>query len=153
MKQLQLLILLSCILVTSCTDQQLWDENTKEVNLEFRLVKESQSGDKLEFEEEVLISNIDIANAYAAFGIYGQCLIHLDMNKTGTKKLEDIIRENIGRRLAILVEGKAKTVAKIDKVFSEGRAIINNISSKEEGFNIAKGIMKQACLQRSKQTE
>lgn len=123
---------------------QKWDENTKPVKLSFKLVKDASDVNNLIFDDEVLIQNTDIADAYVALDAFGERYIHVSMTRSGTKKFTNITKKNINKQIAIILDGKTISAPIIKEPITGGQAQINlpKGTTSKEAWDIMAGILK-----------
>ncbi len=100
----------------------------------------SGSDRKVYLHMESVLSNADIQGASVqktkdGFGI------SLTFTEVGGKKFEEITRDNIGKILAIVVDGKLITVPVIRESITGGQAFIHGKFTQEEAIRIARGIV------------
>ena len=67
-----------------------------------------------------------------------QPIVEVRFNEEGTKKFSEITAQNVGKRIAILVNGKVYTAPRINERISGGRAQIAGNFTKEEGEELVK---------------
>jgi preprotein translocase subunit SecD len=121
---------------------QIWSDTTKEVEVTFKLVRTEHNSNQIELEEKVLIDTLDINRAYVAKGYKDRFSVFLEMTEEGRNKLSDITGKNIGRRLAILFNDQVVSSPSIQAKIRSGHVHVSGWFSKEEGIEIVKGIMK-----------
>ena len=127
------------------------DKKPEMMRVEFRLAEtEPAEGltqmtipdleEKFYLQDEVLLSNEDIA---FAFPIKRQdhSVIELTLTQAGTEKFAQITKENIGKRIGVLINGKLVMAPTIRAPILEGKAIIDGNFSEEEADKIANAIM------------
>lgn len=131
----------------------------KTAHLEFRLVsedsdllKKAEAGEavegyemKQEKRENGLTSNLLIAkdsllsgdhltNAAVGFDQYGQSIVEIEFDKEGAKKFDEATFQNIGRRLAIVLDGVVYSAPVIRDRIPNGRGQISgNFTAQEAG--------------------
>jgi preprotein translocase subunit SecD len=69
--------------------------------------------------------------------ISGEPLVLVVFNDEGTKKFSDITAQNVGKRIAVLVNGKVYTAPRINERISGGRAQIQGKLTTEEAEKLA----------------
>ena len=130
--------------------------------LEFRIVKEGATGttvaqinqalrenprlNREELEKDLikpedlgppLLTGADLADARAVFDQFGRPQVSLTFTPEGAKKFEEVTRQNIGKRLAIVLDGRVYTAPVIRQAITGGQAVIEGLSSVEEASEIA----------------
>ncbi|UCH10679.1 MAG: hypothetical protein JSU61_01950 [Fidelibacterota bacterium] len=120
------------------------------VVLEFRLAEKSSGDGRTEmlFEptgeifylhEEVLLSNADIASAEVVMGERGP-VVQVTMTFSGKAKWAQVTGENIGKHMAMLVDGVLTSVPTINAPILKGVAIIGGLFTEAEARRIVEGL-------------
>jgi len=128
-----MILLLSLALVAAKIDVQ---ENPQDrVKIEFRLAESSPSeglqelpiegtSEKLYVHKEVIVSNKDVVAARPIPSLVPNSFdIEIEFSDEGAKKISKASAENIGKRIAILIDGKA-IVAPIVRSTISNKAVI-----------------------------
>ena len=118
----------------------------KTAHLEFRLVRDDVSptsrtlprgvmvlpteGDERGLETELavgepVLTGANISNAVPAFDNKGQAVVSLSFDREGARRFSDITGENVGRRLAIVLDGKIHSAPRINEKIAGGQAQIS----------------------------
>lgn len=84
-----------------------------------------------------LLTGADLADARAVFDQFGRPQVALTFTPEGAKKFEEVTRANVGKRLAIVLDGKVYTAPVIRQAITGGQAVIEGLSSLEEASEIA----------------
>lgn len=79
----------------------------------------------------------DVNRATATFGEFGSYSISLEFTSDGAGNFSDVTSENVGRRLAIVLDGKVYSAPNINEAISGGRAQITGSFSPEEAQRLA----------------
>jgi preprotein translocase subunit SecD len=90
--------------------------------------------------KEPVMSNKDVANAKAKVtAMYGEATYLIEVNLTGegTKKFARITRDNIGKDLAIVIDGKIIMAPKIQTPILDGKCQIQGNFTKAEAEEVA----------------
>ncbi|PZA08994.1 MULTISPECIES: protein translocase subunit SecD [unclassified Meiothermus] len=116
--------------VADINQQKRANPNLDTKPLEQQLFKQSDLG-------PVLLTGKDLANAQATFDQFGRPQVSLTFTGEGAKKFEEVTRQNIGRRLAVVLDGKVFTAPTIRSAISGGQAVIEGLSGLEEASEIA----------------
>lgn len=129
--------------LTSCSEKK-WDEKTKPVLLEFKLVKNATDKNHLIIEDKILIDNNDIAGACVVSDKYGWPVIQVKMTSSGALALKTITENNINKQIAVLFDGKIISTPEIRAPISRGmiQLPIPEHCSNKEAEGIAAGILK-----------
>ena len=86
--------------------------------------------------EPVLIGD-HLTNASVAFDQYGQPIVELQLDSEGAKIFDRFTFQNIGRRLAIVLDGKVHSAPVIRDRIPNGRAQISGNFSSQEASDLA----------------
>jgi len=89
---------------------------------------------------EVLISNADIAWAVVS-SWEGRPVVELTLTESGKEKFAQVTKENVGKRMGILVNGELLLVPVIQAPILNGKAVIDGKFTEEEAERIATGIL------------
>ncbi|HEU4742003.1 MAG TPA: protein translocase subunit SecD [Meiothermus sp.] len=116
--------------VADINQQKRANPNLDTKPLEQQLFKQSDLG-------PVLLTGKDLSNAQATFDQFGRPQVSLTFTGEGAKKFEEITRQNINRRLAVVLDGKVFTAPNIRSAISGGQAVIEGLSGLEEASEIA----------------
>ncbi|MCX6346941.1 MAG: protein translocase subunit SecD, partial [Actinobacteria bacterium] len=103
--------------------------------LEFRIVEgyDAQNNYKL---GPVLITGDKLSSAKAGYDSNGQVVVQFSFNSEGAKEFEKITSANIGKQLAIVLDGQVKSAPVIRSAISNS-GVIESISSLQEAKDIA----------------
>ncbi len=102
----------------------------KRSELESQLIKPEDLG-------PVLMTGAELKTARVVFDQFGRPQVSMEFNPEGAKKFADITRKNIGRRLAIVLDGRVYSAPVIRSAITGGQAVIEGLSSVEEATEIA----------------
>lgn len=117
--------------VAEINEQLRANPGLKRDELEKNLIKLSDLG-------PALLSGSDLASARASFEPgTGRPVVELSFKPEGASKFADITRQNVGRRLAIVLDDKVYTAPNINQAITGGNAIITGLSGLEEASDIA----------------
>jgi RNA polymerase sigma factor (sigma-70 family) len=110
----------------------------------------SKSGDvfqeKLNVQRTVLLDGSAIQSAFASTNSLGAQQIDFTLTPKGKKQFAKATRENIGRRLAIIIDGKVVSAPVIRAEIPGGKGIISGSFTGQEATNIAAMISKSTKL-------
>ena len=73
---------------------------------------------------EPVLTGANISNASPNFDNNGQSVVSLSFDRDGARKFADITGENVGKRLAIVLDGKVHSAPRINEKISGGQASI-----------------------------
>lgn len=127
-------------------------ENEK-VTLEFRIAEDEPAPDLTEIAFEptgetfylhngVLVNQHDVESAVVVMQL-GQPAVELILTSEGAKKFEELTAQNVGKRCAMVLNGKLLSAPIIRDTISGGRAIISGIFTESEAEDIAKGLTEE----------
>lgn len=87
----------------------------------------------------VLLTGKDLKSAQATYGgqVATQPIVEIQFTPEGAKKFGDITSANVGKRLAIILDGEIKEAPTIQQAITGGRAQITGINSIDEAKNTA----------------
>ncbi|WP_457638389.1 protein translocase subunit SecD [Oceanithermus sp.] len=110
--------------------------------LEFRLVKREAQGKAtkeltLDDLEGVELKGSDLVDARVNFDRFRRPEVALEFTPEGAKKFAKLTRENIGRRLAIVLDGTIYSAPTIQTAITDGKAVITGIKDLDEATQIA----------------
>lgn len=84
------------------------------------------SGERIRLRKEVLFSNADLVNAYLGYDeIFEASNLWLIFSPDAGKRLKDVTGKNVGKRLAIIVDGDVWIAPRILQEIPEGKASIS----------------------------
>ncbi|MDD5005924.1 MAG: protein translocase subunit SecD [Candidatus Omnitrophica bacterium] len=101
-------------------------------------LKESDK-EPLLIEKAILLRGDTLVNADVKFDQsgFGQPIVSLKFNSEGARKFAQITSENVGRRLAIVLDGKVYSAPRINEAIPSGEAVITGRFSVEEAKDLA----------------
>lgn len=85
-------------------------------------------------------ANVDFQQSASQQGGVGSPVIALEFNKEGADLFEKITSENIGKTVAIYLDGQLKTAPVVQSVISDGHAVITGSFTPEEAREIARDL-------------
>jgi SecD/SecF fusion protein len=105
--------------------------------LEFRIVKpEAQSKTDVDLTEAdlgpTLMTGEAISKANSAFNQFGAPYVSMEFNSKGAQDFDRITAENVGKRMAIVLDGKVKSAPNIQQRISGGQAQITGTFTLEQ---------------------
>ncbi len=107
----------------------------KTAQLEFRILEGFDEEDKPIF-GPVLMRGYMLQDANAGYDANGKIIVSMTFTPEGADRFYEITSQNVGQRLAIVLDGETKS-APVIKTAIRGNAVIENIDSLEEAKNIA----------------
>ena len=107
----------------------------KTAQLEFRIVEGYDEENNYQL-GPVLITGDKLSNAKAGYDSNGQVVVQFSFNSEGAVEFEKITSANIGKQLAIVLDGQVKSAPVIRSAIA-GDGVIESISSLEEANDIA----------------
>ena len=105
----------------------------------YELKYSQEENEPLLLEEESVITGEALKNAYVRFDTseFGQPYVALEFNPKGAKKFAQITASNVGRRLAIVLDGKAQSAPRIREEIPSGEAVITGRFTLQKAEDIA----------------
>lgn len=93
----------------------------------YELKYSQEDNEPLLLEKEAVLTGEALKNAFVRFdsSAFGQPIVALEFNPEGTKKFAQITADNIGRRLAIILDGKLQSAPRIKEGIPSGEAVIS----------------------------
>jgi preprotein translocase subunit SecD len=101
------------------------------------LTKEVRSTRPYLLEKKVLLQGDRIRDSRVNFSQTGQAAVNLSLDDKGKREFSDITRENVGRLLAIILDGKVQSAPRINEEIGGGEAVITGNFSPEEAADLA----------------
>ncbi len=98
------------------------------------------SEEKFYVRDTVVMSNYDIQRALPIVW-NGKSVVELTFTPAGKVRFAMLTKENLGKRIGILIDGKLVTAPIVEAPILEGKALIDGDFSEEEAHRIADGIM------------
>ena len=94
----------------------------------------------LEFKDEAgttVLTGTDLKDAKEQTDQSGQNLVALEFSDEGGKKFGDLTTKNVGRTIAILLDGEVLTAPNVKEPILAGKAVITGSRTLEEAHNLA----------------
>lgn len=88
-------------------------------------------------EGETCLNGTDLKDAHEQTDQNGQNLVSLEFSDEGGKKFADLTSKNIGRNIAILLDGEVLTNPRVNEAITGGKAVITGNKTLEEAHNLA----------------
>lgn len=102
---------------------------------EYELLRDAQ-GEPFLLEKKTELTGAGLANAYVDYGQFGAPEISFTLTPEGAKIFSQLTRANIGRRLAIVLDGKVKSAPTIQSEISDQGQITGRFTP-QEAFDLA----------------
>ncbi len=98
-----------------------------------------EDGQSFVLEKDALIKGDVIKNAYVGYDSsgYNEPVVNLEFNSEGAKAFSDITGKNVGRRLAIILDGVVKSAPQIRQQIPNGRAVISGRFDNQSASDLA----------------
>ncbi|MEG1843608.1 MAG: protein translocase subunit SecD [Clostridia bacterium] len=95
---------------------------------------------------KVVIEGADIKNAHATYydGNTSQPVVAFELNETGKKAFAEATQKNIGRQIAIVLDGQLISAPTVESAITGGEGVITNMGSADDAINLAMLIMSGA---------
>lgn len=102
-------------------------------------LKDSEETEKLLVEDQAEVTGADLVNAVVKFdqSAFNQPYVAIGFNREGAKKFAKLTSENVGRRLAIVLDEKIKSAPVIKERIPGGEGIIQGRFSPEEASDLS----------------
>lgn len=94
----------------------------------------------MEFKDEdgnAALTGTDLKDAREETDQQGQNLVSLEFTEEGAQKFADLTAQNVGRTIAISLDGKILTAPNVKEPITGGKAVITGERSLEEAHNLA----------------
>lgn len=101
-------------------------------------VRHPEGENSLRVEREIVFSDGDVRRAGIVEKPSGQMAIQIRFNDDAAKKFAEITRDNIGRRLAMVVNGEVVSASAIQTSIIDGAAQISGSFTREEAEKLVK---------------
>jgi len=106
-------------------------------DLELKTLEETQ--EKVLLYKEPVLTGEAIKNAFVRFdqSSFGEPVVALEFNPEGAKKFAQITTDNVGKQLAILLDGKLQSAPLIKEPIPSGEAVITGRFTPEKAADLA----------------
>jgi SecD/SecF fusion protein len=93
----------------------------------YELKRSEEESEQLLLESKALLTGDSLTNAEVHFSSaeFNEPVVALKFNAEGAKKFADLTAANVGRRLAILLDGKVQSAPRIREAIPSGEAVIS----------------------------
>ena len=105
----------------------------------YELKYSTEDNEPVLLSKETLLTGDALKNASVRFdqSSFGQPVVSLEMNPQGAKKFAEITTNNVGRRLAIVLDGKVQSAPNIKEPIPSGEAVISGHFTIEKAQDLA----------------
>ncbi len=105
----------------------------------FELVVSEEDREELLIEKSAPLSGDALSNASVRFdsSSFNEPIVSLNFNAEGAKKFAQLTSDNVGRRLAIVLDGKVQSAPRIREAIPSGEAVITGKFSIEQAQDLA----------------
>jgi len=86
---------------------------------------------------ETVLTGTDLKDAHEQTDEKGQHVVALEFSDEGGQKFGDLTAKNVGRNIAILLDGEVLTNPRVNEPIMGGKAVITGNKSLEEAHNLA----------------
>jgi len=100
------------------------------------------SVEKLDVQKKVLLDQTALKSAVASTNGHGYSQIDFSLTPDGTKRFAEITGQNIGKRLAIVIDGQLITAPTIQSPITGGKGQITGSLTQQEAKDLAAKINK-----------
>ena len=102
------------------------------------VLKENEDGDQLLLEKDAQVTGADLSNAIVKFdqSAFNQPIVGITFNKDGARKFSKLTSENIGARLAIVLDGVVKSAPVIKERIPGGEGVIQGRFTPEQANDL-----------------
>lgn len=112
---------------------------------ELKKLEEEDEPVTLLLEKASVLTGESLSDATLDFDEYGSPRVDLEFNAEGAKKFAEITKNSVGKRLAILLDGKLRSAPVIREEISQGKANISGRFTRERAQNLA-SILRRGAL-------
>ncbi len=94
----------------------------------------------LEFKDEAgntVLTGTDLKDAHEQTDQSNQNLVSLEFSDEGGQKFADLTTKNVGKKIAILLDGEVLTAPHVNEPITGGKAVITGSKTLEEAHNLA----------------
>lgn len=99
--------------------------------------EEGRPSEKIILESEAVLTGDKLTNASVGFDSYGQSIVEIQFSNEGAKIFDSVTFKNIGRRLAIVLDGKIHSAPVIRDRIPNGRGQISGSFTVEQASDLA----------------
>ena len=88
-------------------------------------------------EGETVLTGTDLKDAREQTDQQGQNVVGLEFSPEGAEKFATLTSQNVGRTIAILLDGEVLTAPRVNEAITGGKAVITGNKTLEEAHNLA----------------
>jgi len=105
----------------------------------YELKSSLDDNEQLLLEKEAVLTGDSISNAAVRFdqSSFNEPVVSLEFNNKGAQKFAEITASNIGKRLAIVLDGKVQSAPRIKEAIPSGQAVITGRFTPEQSQDLA----------------
>ena len=105
----------------------------------YELKTDDETGEQLLLEKEVALTGESLVTASVKFdqSRFNEPIVALEFNAQGAKKFAQVTGDNVGRRLAIILDGKIHSAPRINERIPSGQAVITGRFKQEQAADLA----------------
>lgn len=103
----------------------------------YKEVRGPAGGENILLEEKAVLTGDHLTNASLGFDQYGQPIVQLQLDKEGAKIFDSVTFQNIGRQLAIVLDGRVHSAPVIRDRIPNGQAQISGGFTADEASDLA----------------
>ena len=117
-------------------DKTIIDANTPDADADHEWLL-AEENDKLLIVKKALLNGSALKTARISFDSYGTPNVSMEFNSDGSKQFAEATKQNVGRRLAVVLDGKVKTAPVIREAILSGEAQITGSFTPEDAKDIS----------------
>lgn len=103
----------------------------------YELKSSQEDNEPLLLEKNAALTGDALADASVRFDQFNEAVVGLKFNAQGAKKFSEITSNNVGKRLAIVLDGKVQSAPRIKEAIPSGEAVITGRFSAEQAQDLA----------------
>lgn len=105
----------------------------------YELKYTQEDNEPLLLEKEAVLTGEALVNAFMRFNQseFGEPIVALEFNAQGSRKFAEVTSDNIGKRLAIVLDGKVQSAPRIKEAIPSGQAVIQGRFSIQEASDLS----------------
>jgi len=104
---------------------------------DWKTVVDGPGSNNLLMQSEAVLTGDHLTNAWVGFGQLGEANVQIQFDKDGAKSFDQITFQNVGRRLAIVLDGKVHSAPVIRDRIPNGQAVISGNFTPEEANDLS----------------
>jgi len=103
----------------------------------YELLRSEEDDEPLLIKEDAALTGGALSNAFVRFDQMSKPIVSLEFNSEGARDFADITTDNVGKRLAIVLDGKVQSAPRIREAIPSGEAVISGRFSPEQAQDLA----------------